>query len=204
MEIVNTRVLGTVTRLKQWKLLLGQNNDSVLKVSLSNTKTRMFVSHLHILIDYLFQHPEDAEKKQVWYGLIDDYCDAMDILLMQREYTDDDIKQFQQKIDSFFAAYVERSGAGKEGVTNYIHMLSSGHIQYYMKIHRNLYKYSQQSWKSLNEKFKITFFNNTQRGGNFGKNTDEAERSYLKSIYRAFQRELLWVSGVGEDYFLSK
>ena len=88
MEIVNTRVLGTVTCLKQWKLLLGQNNDSVLKVSLSNTKTRMFVSHLHILIDYLFQHPEDAEKKQVWYGLIDDYCDAMDILLMQREYTE--------------------------------------------------------------------------------------------------------------------
>jgi len=72
---------------------------------------------------------------------------------------------------------MERSGAGKEGVTNYIHMLSSGHIQYYMKIHRNLYKYSQQGWESLNEKFKLTFFNNTQCGGNFGKNTDEAERS---------------------------
>jgi hypothetical protein len=79
--------------------------------------------------------------------------------------------------------YVERSGAGKEGVTNYIHMLSSGHIQYYMKIHRNLYKYPQQGWESLNEKFKLTFFNNTQCGENFGKNTDEAERSYLKSIY---------------------
>jgi hypothetical protein len=56
----------------------------------------------------------------------------------------------------------------------------------------------------LHEKFKLTFFNNTQHGGNFSKNLDEAERSYLKSIFRAFQHELLWVSGLAEDYFLPK
>lgn len=123
---------------------------------------------------------------------------------MRSEYTDQNILDFQQNMDDFFVAYVEQSGAGKEGVTNYIHMLASGHIKYYMQVHRNLYKYSQQGWESLNEKFKLTFFNNTQRGGNFGKNTDEAERSYLKPIFRAFQREVLWVSGLTEDYFLSK
>lgn len=204
MRVVNTRVLGTLTRPKQWKMLLSKNNEAVLKVSLSNSKTRKFVSEIGVLIDYVFHHPEDAEKKHIWHTLIQDYSDAMDILLMRSEYTDEHISEFQRKIDDFFAAYVEKSGAGKEGVTNYIHMLASGHIRYYMITHRNLYKYSQQGWESLNEKFKLTFFNNTQRGGNFGKNTDEAERSYLKSVYRAFQRELLWVSGLAEDYFLTK
>ena len=99
---------------------------------------------------------------------------------------------------------MEHSGAGKEGITNDIHMLGSGHVKYYMSIHRNLYKYSQQGWESLNKTFKLIFFNHMQRGGNFGKNSEETERSYLKSIYRAFQHEVLWISGVAEDHFLSK
>jgi hypothetical protein len=111
---------------------------------------------------------------------------------------------FRIKLTIFFYLYVEKSGAGKEGITNYLHMLGSAHIIYYMQIHRNLYKYSQQGWESMNEKFKLIFFNHTQRGGNFGKNSEETERSYLKSIYWAFQREVLWISRVAEDHFLSK
>jgi hypothetical protein len=88
-------------------------------------------------------------------------------------------------------AYVERSGAGKEGVTNYIHMLGSAHISYYMRRHGNLYKYSQQGWESFNEKFKLALFNHTQRGGNFGCEGVKSERTYLKSIFLYFQREVL-------------
>jgi hypothetical protein len=83
-------------------MLLGKNNDSVLKVSLSNKKTRQFVSEIDVLVDYIFQHPEDAEKREVWYYLIRKYCDAMDILLMRSEYTDQNILDFQPKIDYFF------------------------------------------------------------------------------------------------------
>jgi hypothetical protein len=201
---VNTRILGTVARPKQWKMHLGQKKDSVLKVSLSNKKTRQYVKNIDVLIDYVFHHPDDSEKKRVWHQMIEKYNDAMEILLIRSEYTDAMIEEFQQKIDDFFELYVNHSGAGKEGVTNYIHMLSSGHIRYCMQVHRNLYKYSQQGWESLNEKFKLTFFNHTQRGGNYGVNTAESERSYLKSIFRAFQRELLWISGVADDYFMSK
>jgi DNA-binding PadR family transcriptional regulator len=80
-------------------------------------------------------------------------------------------------------------------------MLGSGHIRYYMETHRNLYKLSQQGWESLNSKFKQVFFRHTQRGGNYGKVTEENELSYLFSIMKAFQRELLWISGDAEKYF---
>jgi hypothetical protein len=41
-------------------------------------------------------------------------------------------------------------------------MLGGKHIHYYMAQYGNLYKYSQQGWESLNEKFKLSFFNHTQ------------------------------------------
>jgi hypothetical protein len=50
----------------------------------------------------------------------------------------------------------------------------------------------------------LTFFNHTQYGGNFGKNVPENENSSLKSLFMAFQRELLRDSGVAEDYLLGK
>ncbi len=83
-------------------------------------------------------------------------------------------------------------------------MLGSSHILYYMKQHRNLYKFSQQGWESLNEKFKLIFFNHSQRGGNYGSNVSENDRRYLKTIYMTFQREVLWNSGIGEEYFMAK
>jgi hypothetical protein len=109
------------------------------------------------LVDYIFSSADDAEMKAIWRKMIQDYSDAMKILRKWSEYTENDIKNFKLKIDDFFAAYVEQSGAGKEVVTNYIHMLGSSHISYYMKTHDNLYKYSQQGWESRNDKVKLSF-----------------------------------------------
>ncbi len=83
-------------------------------------------------------------------------------------------------------------------------MLASGHIKYYMELHRNLYKYSQQGWESLNSKFKQVYFRHTQRGGNYGCNTEENERAHLCSIMKAFQHEVLWILGEAENHFLGK
>ena len=80
-------------------------------------------------------------------------------------------------------------------------MLGSGHISHYLKQHKNLYIFSQQNWESLNEKMKITYFRNTQHGGNYGKNMHETEQKELLSVLKTFQQELLWLSGIGEKIF---
>jgi hypothetical protein len=78
---------------------------------------------------------------------------------MEKEWvhTEEDINEFQLIINDFFIAFVEESGAGKEGVTNYIHTLGSGHVAYYMRAHGNLYKLSQQGWESLNDRLSSPF-----------------------------------------------
>jgi hypothetical protein len=203
-NVFNTRILGSVTRQSQWKLPMSIKGDAVSKVSFSNKKTRLVVDNLTHLISFTFADDCDEDKRQIWMRLIQDYRDAMKILRKRSDYSDEEIVLFQKKIYNFFIALVEQSGAGKEGVTNYIHMLGSGHITYYMKTHRNLYKYSQQGWESLNEKFKLAFFNHTQRGGNFGTNVSDQEKSYLRAIFMFFQREVLWVSGMAEEHFITK
>lgn len=203
-HIVNTRILGTAAHPKQWKVPMNEAGDAINKVSFSNKKTRLFIDNIFHLVDYIFSSPEDVEPRDIWRKMLQDYRDALLILRQPQEYTDNDIETFQSKIDDFFTAYVETSGASKEGITNYIHMLGSSHVAYYMKRHRNLYKFSQQGWESLNEKFKLIFFNHSQRGGNYGANVTENERYYLKTIFMAFQREILWISGFAENHFNAK
>ena len=168
-------------------------------MSLSNKKTRKFMDNLQVLIDIIFDKEEDAERHDTWSDMISQYITAMKILRKRSEYTTQDITVFQNLMDDFFEKYVAETG--NEGITNYIHMLASGHIKYYMEVHKNLYKFSQQGWESLNSKYKQVFFRHTQRGGNFGKEEDENERAYLLSIMKAFKREMLWISGIAEKYF---
>jgi hypothetical protein len=202
--VFNTKILGSITRSKQWRCPLNQKGDAVAKVSFSNKKMRLAMDNIAHLVDFVVSSPDDAELKGIWMKMLDDYRETMKILQKCSEYTEEDINNFQSKIDYFFTAYVEKSGAGKERVTNYIHMLSSSHITYYMKTHDNLYKYSQQVWESLNKTFKLSLFNHTQRGGNYGKEVMENERTYFCSIFMFFQRELLWISGLAEKHFVNK
>jgi hypothetical protein len=79
-HIVNTRILGTVVRPKQWKVPISDSGDSVVKVSLSNNKMRTFIDNLDYLVDHVFSNPIHEEQKQIWKQLLNNYWEAMIIL----------------------------------------------------------------------------------------------------------------------------
>jgi len=137
--------------------------------------------------------------REDWLEMLEHYNPAIKLLRKPTDFSDEEIEEFQSLIDSFYEKWIAL--VGTEGITNYVHMLGSGRIQYCLLVHRNLYKFSQQNWESLNEKMKTTYFRNTQREGKYGKNTPENERFYLLSILKVFQRELLWLSGIGDEIF---
>jgi len=85
------------------------------------------------------------------------------LLQQHRILTADEIEIFQDCMDDFFELWVELYG--EEGITNYIHLLGSGHILYFLKKHGCLYLYSQQGWESLNNKIQAFIHQNTGRGG---------------------------------------
>jgi len=196
-DIVSKQILGTHWRPKQWRVPMKEGGLELSSVSLSNSKTRTFMTALEPLISFIFNHPDDHAMKMNWMKLLSFYNPAMELLRQPTDFTDDEIETFQEGIDRFYKKWI--SLVGREGITNYIHMLGSGHVAHYLTQHRYLYKFSQQNWESLNEKMKLIFFRNTQRGVNYGRHTPENARVYLLSLLKVFQRELLWLSGIGDE-----
>ena len=54
-------------------------------------------------------------------------------------FNDDDTIDLQRKFDIFYDLWFELYG--KDGLKNYVHLLGSSHVMYYLKKHRNLYKF---------------------------------------------------------------
>jgi hypothetical protein len=77
---------------------------------------------------------------------------------------------------------------GQDGITNYTHIVSLGHLAFYMKEWGNLYRYSQQRWEAYNSLIKIVYYKRTQHGGHGGKK-DEVS-SHVTPLACWMQRKL--------------
>jgi hypothetical protein len=71
-HVVNTMIFGTATP-KQWRVPLNLANDGIMKVSLSNAETRLFMDIITPLVDYTFSAPADANLKDIWHRMLQDY-----------------------------------------------------------------------------------------------------------------------------------
>ena len=116
------------------------------------------------------------------------------ILLRKRDdFSNAEIASYQNHADKFFQAWVRLWQI--EGITNYIHMIGSGHIADYLYKWKNLYRYSQQGWEAMNSLIKTFFFRRTSHGGGVRGNS---KKSRLIPIARWLQRRLVFLCGVSE------
>jgi hypothetical protein len=70
-------------------------------------------------------------------------------------------------------------------MTNYIHVIGSGHRTHYLQEWRNHYRYSQQGWEALNSLLKKLYFRRTQREGH--KENSKSRNSKLALIAKQLQ-----------------
>ena len=91
--------------------------------------------------------------------------------------------------------------AGKDNVTNYIHMVGAMHMVYFLRKYGSLYKYSQQGWENLNKKIKHYYFHNTNHGGCVGVGEEATKGDHVKPLILMLQRSHLWHLGIGDAYF---
>jgi hypothetical protein len=76
-----------------------------------------------------------------------------------------------------------------DGITNYIHMIGSGHLSEFLSYYRNLYIHSQQEWEHFNSFLKVYFFRRTMRGGGKG------GYSKIQPLARWLACRMIWMSG---------
>ena len=192
-DIIQTRILGTATAPSQWRFPLTEDGK-MGALSMDNNRTRATINQIELLIDVSFR--DDDPNKANLIACFPRYRAALVILRKNTDYTDAEILTFQEHIDAWFIKWVQVYG--KEGCTNYTHMLSSSHVMRYMQEWRCLHRYSQQGWEALNALLKAYFFRRTNRGG-LAKNS--ARKSKLLGIARWLQRRMMWYSGHGDALF---
>jgi hypothetical protein len=159
-------------------------------ITMDNVRTRRVVDGFDIIIDLCVI---DEDRKSWWSVALNNYRIAMVLLRKRDDFTNPEIASYQHHADLFFQAWIRLWQ--KEGITNYIHMIGSGHISDYLFKWKNLYRFSQQGWEAMNSLIKTFFFRRTNHGcGARGL----SKKSRLIPIGRWLQRRLIFLTRIDE------
>jgi hypothetical protein len=161
------------------------------KICLDINRTRKVIENFELLVDVAVTDNAWAIK---YATCIPNYRDDMIILRQHLEFTDDDIEQFQNHMDTWFQKWMQQHAS--EGCTNYTHQLSSRHIAEYMLKWRNMYRFSQQGWENFNHVFTTYYFGRMNHGG---RRHAGAVKSKLIRVGRWLQRRLSWMTELGDE-----
>ena len=155
-SIINTKILGSKDDPCQWMCPFDAKKKEVNPITMDNVRTRRIVDEMDTLVDFCVV---DEERSSFWVTALNNYRSAMVLLRQKHDFNNDNIASYQNHADVFFQAWVKLWQ--KEGITNYIHMIGSGHISDYLYRWKNLYRFSQQGWEAMNSLIK-TFFSDVQ------------------------------------------
>ena len=185
-----------------------QDSGELKVLSFSNVTARRLVSNIDQIFDAFFRfHNDDGVRRQLFHTCLKEMFPPIVTALRKRSsFSDSDIIELQKKIDKWYHAWMTITGL--EGMANYIHLLGSGHITYYLTKYRNLYRYSNQSWERLNKRVKRFYLQRTQRGGHGKYGGKDVQNQLIckhtKPIARWLQRVIMWNTGLGAEFFITK
>jgi hypothetical protein len=91
----------------------------------------------------------NPERIHTWLSCMSKLRSIFKDLRRRKYFTDTQIDQLKIKIDKWSKQWLEI--ATRAGFTNYIHMMSAGHLSYYLQRYRNLYCFSKQGWEFHNK-----------------------------------------------------
>jgi hypothetical protein len=191
--ILNTKIIGDDMGPSQWQCPRGDKDRKELgTITLDNNRTRKVVNEIELLTQLCLPN---ADEKSKWNTAIGHYRRGMKKLRCKEDFTHNMVINFQKEIDAFFQIWVTLHG--DDGVSNYIHMLASGHVSAYLFHWGNLYRHSQQGWEAFNSLLKTFFFRCTQRGGSI--NGGKGAKTRLVPIAKWLQRRIVWLCGYDGD-----
>ena len=194
--IVNKQVLGTADNSTEWQCATDEKRKEIGTIQMDNMRTRKIMGQLELLVEECIVI---EDHKATWLACIPKFRDGMIKLRGREDFDDAAIFSFQKDMDEFFQLWVELWGL--EGCTNYIHMMSSGHLSVYLKKWKNLYRHSQQGWEAFNSLLKTFYFRRTQRGG--VSNAGRGRKSRLLPVGRWLQRRVIWLCGYDQEFIES-
>ena len=196
-KIVNQGKIGRSSHQNQWRFPANKSKDGIASdFSLKGEAGKNILSKSSEIINIsLHFHRENIRSE--WRAVLAKYQEVLAFLNRRHEFTDKDIRQFQQLADEYSEMWAHLTGL--DGQTNYEHSIKSSHLSYYLSRYGNLYKYSQQGFEAMMSKIKCIYSRCTSRGG-----AGAEVRSHILQICHFLIRSMLWNSGHGDMYFKKK
>ena len=181
--------------------------------NMTGAHSKKCISGMHSLVAVVFSQPfdeSDRDKRAVrrrnaalekkWHAMMDTFVPMMATLDQKEDFTDAQIDALHVLTNTFMDQYVDLFSG--EGITNYIHVLGAGHLTYYLRRYRNLYRFNQQGWEALNQLFHQYYFHNTNHGGcNGNSNGAMIKGLHCLPLMRLCLRRTAWLLGHGEPFF---
>ena len=137
-------------------------------------------------------------RLRAWQSMIAKYLQVMRFAFRHKDFTDDDLEEFQDLIDEWFYEYVHL--VGLPGISNYIHLLGAGHLYFYKKKYGNLFRCQQQGWEMKSSIIASFIMRQTRRGGAGGK-YGPAHTSRIVPLLKWFRRSTAWTTSNAESFF---
>jgi hypothetical protein len=197
--IFQKTILGTERSPSHWKMCYSKDDNGIISIEAIQERNSV-VRAMMAAHDHIIQATTPAEFLEFRDKLLlafSKYQAAMNLLTVHRLLDDEEQEEFQGLIDDFFDIWVGLFG--RAGVTNYIHLLGSGHILYFLKKYKCLYIYSQQGWEALNSVCTGFILQNSARGG-YGSG-EGSGKSCIYPLVRYLMRDLLWKTKEADRFF---
>jgi hypothetical protein len=201
-EVFRKEVLGSQECPSQWKIPFKTESDGSVQIEPiqeRNTVVCGMLNYVEKITQGAIPDSEEAFKAKLILAC-SNYSEAMKILTTHHALTEEEILHFQDLVDDFFEAWIDLFG--NDGMTNYLYLLGSGHVLYFLRKYNCLYIYSQQGWEALNSVCTAYILQNSSRGG-YGSGQNK-KKSYIFPLIRYIMRDLLWKTKMTDYFFLDK
>lgn len=179
-DAICNKIVGSPDRPISWKCPFDLEQGTIGTITMDNMRTRKVIANFDVMIELCV--PDDDQPD--WMEAICLYQSSILSIRKHADLTDAEIHEFQWSVDQFAQVWVKINN-GKEGITNYIHLMIAGHLSDYLFKWRNLSVHSQQGWEALNLAVKKFFFRRTNCGGGRG------SRNSLLPVARWLARRLV-------------
>jgi hypothetical protein len=183
-------------RLSQWKFKWKEGNCSIEKQSFTGSTCTKFMMGMAVLAATIYKpeldqgpnknnnhqlvREKNEKNMQLWLSISKNLIPLWTLIEQHHDFSEDDILSLHKKSNIFMTQWVELYGT--KHMTNYIHIIGSSHLTYFAQKYGNLYWYSQQGWKTLNQMLKHFYFNNTNHRGAYGNGGKSADGTYSQII----------------------
>ena len=196
-DVINNHILGRPWRPSNWCIPVAKNKQNkkvISEMTMPNQHVRKLIANFPIITAACFDTSIEEEKnsKESWDSSVALWRIVTEMARKREDFSDEDIEEFQDHCDNFTHQWL-RHIPGDAGMTNNFHAVASGHLVYYLKEWRNLYRYSQQGWEGMNSVVKSLLHKRTQRGGHSRKK--DGKNSKVEPIARWALRRLFFFSG---------